>query len=85
MIRVVATAIMLLLALIAFRDDALGSGYIICAAFVLIAAVTWFKWAPIREAFRSAKDESDVPIIRLSSRIIGGMRRGEPARRASNA
>ena len=40
MIRVVATAIMLLLALIAFWDDALGSGYIICAAFVLIAAVT---------------------------------------------
>jgi hypothetical protein len=52
--------------------------------FVFVAAVTWFKWAAISEAFRSVKVESDVPIIRISSRIIGGMRPGQPTRRASN-
>ena len=88
--KLIATAIPLLLAFYAFWDDALGTGYLINPfgiIFLLLAAVTWFKWEAIREAFRPAKDESNIPIIRLASKIIGGMgsmRRAPPRRRSSS-
>ena len=83
--RFLATASMLLLAFGAFWIDAVGIGNSISVVLLFAAVVTWLKWPAIREGFRSVKDESDVPIIRLSSSIIGGMRRKEPDRRTSNA
>ena len=88
--KLIATTILLLLAFYALWGDALGTGYLINPfgiIFLLLAAVTWFKWEAVREAFRSAKDESDVPVIRLSSKVIGGMGsllRGPPRRRSSS-
>ncbi|MBV8492246.1 MAG: hypothetical protein JO162_02070 [Alphaproteobacteria bacterium] len=81
--RLLATITLLLLALGAFWGDALGEGYIVGAVFVCLSAATWVKWEAIRQAFRSAKDESDIPIIRLTSKAIGGMFRQEPLRRRS--
>jgi hypothetical protein len=83
--RFVATASIVLLAFGAFWIDAVGIGNSIAVVLVLVAAVTWFNWPIIEAAFRSVKDESDLPIIRLSSRIISGMRPAEPIRRSSNA
>jgi hypothetical protein len=88
--RVVTTTILLLLAFYAFWGDALGTGYLINPygiLFLFLAAGTWFKWEAIREAFSSAKDESDIPVIRLNSKIISGMGsmlRGPPRRRSSS-
>ena len=74
--KLTATTILLLLVFYAFWGDALGTGYLINPfgiIFLLLAAVTWFKWEAVREGFRSAKDESNIPIIRLNSKVIGGM------------
>jgi len=40
---------------------------------LLLAAIIWFKWDLVRDAFSSAKNESDMPIIRVGSNIINGM------------
>ena len=88
--KLIATTVLLLLALYAFWGNALGAGYLINPfgiLFLFLAAVTWFKWEAVREGFRSAKDESNIPIIRLSSKIIGGMGsmlRAPPRRRSSS-
>jgi hypothetical protein len=81
--RLLATMTISLLAFAASWGDALGEGYIIGAVFVCLAAATWLKWEAIGQAFRSARDESDIPIIRLTSKAIGGMFRQEPPRRHS--
>jgi hypothetical protein len=39
----------------------------------LFAALVWFGWQTIREAFKSVKDESNIPILRMGSTIIKGM------------
>jgi hypothetical protein len=88
--KLIATTVLLLLALYAFWGNALGAGYLINPfgiLFLFLAAVTWFKWEAIREGFRAAKDESNIPIIRLNSKVIGGMfsmRRAPPQRRSSS-
>ena len=88
--KLITTTILLLLAFVAFWGDALGTGYLINPfgiIFLFLAAGTWFKWEAIREAFSSAKDESDIPVIRLNSKIISGMSsmlRGPPRRRSSS-
>ena len=88
--KLIATTVLLLLALYAFWGNALGAGYLINPfgiLFLFLAAGTWFKWEAIREAFSSAKDESDIPVIRLNSKIISGMSsmlRGPPRRRSSS-
>ena len=88
--RVITTTILSLLAFYAFWGDALGTGYLINPygiLFLLLAAGTWFKWEAIREAFSSAKGESNIPVIRLNSKIISGMGsmlRGPPRRRSSS-
>jgi len=88
--KLIATTILLLLAFYAFWGNALGAGYLLNPfgiLFLFLAAVTWFKWEAVREGFRSAKDESNIPIIRLSSKIIGGMGsmlRAPPRRRSSS-
>jgi hypothetical protein len=68
--RLVATAILLVLAFDAFwRGNALGAGVInpFGILFLVIAGVTWFKWIAIKEAFRST--------VGLTDKIIGGMTR----------
>ena len=81
--KILATALMLALAFDAIWEDALGSGYIVGVVFLFLAGATWFKWEAIVEAFRSAKDESDIPIIRLASKVISGMSRQVQPRRHS--
>ena len=86
MSRVLATAILLILAAAACWGDALGAGYPINPfgmLFLFFAVVAWFKWQPIRDGFITAKGESDLPVIRLAAKIIEGMEtlRHGPARR----
>jgi len=86
--RSIATAIMLLLAFGAVFSNALGIGYPTAALLLLFAALVWFQWDVISEGFRSAKDESNVPILRMGAKIIGGMEfllHGSTRRRSSSA
>jgi len=77
--RLTVTAIMLLLAVAAYFSpsgcdncqETLGAPFGIF--FAVIAGVIWFGWDIIREGFDAAKGESQLPIIRLASKIIGGM------------
>jgi len=83
--KVIATAILLLLAFYAFWDDVLGAGNLFGILFLFFAAVAWHRWEVIREAFSAAKGESQLPTIWLSAKIIGGMqslRRGSQRRRS---
>jgi hypothetical protein len=73
-----ATIIVLFLGIYAFWADALGGGHFLNPsgiAFLVLAACVWFGWEPITAAFKSVRDESNIPIIRLGSAIIRGMRR----------
>lgn len=74
--RCVSTALVFLLALYAFWGNALGAGRIFNPfglLFLLFTYVIWFKWEIVRDAFASAKGESNVPIIRLGYNIIEGL------------
>jgi hypothetical protein len=73
--RVSVTLIALLLAGYAFWGEAMGmgSGYIFGIMFLLLAALIWFRWEPICEAFRAAQEQSDGSGIRLGSVIMKGM------------
>ena len=87
--RVITTAILLLLAFYAFWGNALGAGRInpFGILFLVFAAVAWLKWEVIRDGFSTAKGESQLPIIRLAAKIIGGMetlRHGSPRQRSSS-
>jgi hypothetical protein len=88
--KLTATTILLLLALYAFWGDALGTGYLINPfgiIVLLLAALTWFKWEAVREAFRPAKDESNISTIDAIAGQLAGMfsKRQEPARRRSSS
>src|SRR5215470_9018291 len=82
-IRVFTTIVLAVLGIYAFWGDVLGGGHVLNPfgiLFLLLATLTWFGWGPISEGFKSAKNESDLPISRLGSTIIKGMRvsrRGE--------
>jgi len=83
--RVLVTAIPLLLALYGFWGDILGAGHVLNpfgVLFLLLGALVWFAWEPIREGFWAAKNESEIPISRLGATIIRGMRRVRPRRRS---
>ena len=87
--RLMATTILLLLAFYAFWDNVLDAGRInfFGILFLFFAAMAWFKWEAILDAFSAVKGESELPIIRLASKIIGGMRtlgHGPPRRPPSN-
>jgi hypothetical protein len=74
--RISVTTIVLLLAAGAFWSNALGAGQMFNPVGILLLGLSffiWSGWATIRDAFISAKDESNVPIIRLGSAIIRGM------------
>jgi hypothetical protein len=87
--RIVVTSAILLLGIYAFWGDALGGGPILNLPFgiifVLLAAFIWFKWGSIRENFKSAKNESEIPIIRLNAPLIKGMFKRMDRRRSSSA
>ena len=74
--RVLVTFVAAALGIYAFWGDAMGQGHVLNPfgiLFLLLAALIWFRWGPIREGFKSVKDESDIPISRLGSTIIKGM------------
>jgi energy-coupling factor transporter transmembrane protein EcfT len=74
--RIFVTAIVFLLAVGAFWGDALGAGHVFNPFGILLLGLglfIWFGWSTVHDAFISAKDESNVPIIRLGSAIIRGM------------
>jgi len=85
--RIFTTTIATLLGVYAFWANILGAGHFLNPfgiMFLLLAGLIWFAWEPIREGFRSAKNESDIPISRLGSTIVKGMLgigRGEHPRR----
>jgi len=85
--RVFATTIATLLGVYAFWADMLGAGHFLNPfgiMFLLLAGLIWFAWEPIRDGFRSARNESEFPISRLGSTIVKGMlsmRRSEHPRR----
>jgi len=85
--RIFTTTIATLLGVYAFWANILGAGHFLNPfgiMFLLLAGLIWFAWEPIREGFRSAKNESEIPISRLGSTIVKGMLgigRGEHPRR----
>jgi len=87
-IRVIATVVMIALGIYAFWGDAMGQGRALNPfgiLFLFLAGLVWFGWEIIRDGFKSAKDESEMPILRLGSTIIKGMgssTRREPRRRS---
>lgn len=89
--RLITTAILLFLAFYAFWGNALGAGVVnpFGILFLVLAVAAWFKWEIIRDAFAAAKGESQMPIIRLSANMLGGlanMFRGDrPHRRSSSS
>src|SRR5262245_66451185 len=67
--RVFATTIATLLGVYAFWADMLGAGHFLNPfgiMFLLLAGLIWFAWEPIRDGFRSARNESELPISRLA-------------------
>jgi len=63
--RIVATAIVSILALGEFWWDTMGVGGILNPLgflFLLVAAIIWFEWDLIRDAFATAKNESNIPM-----------------------
>jgi hypothetical protein len=67
------TALLLLLAAGAVYSDPMGIGYQTGAALLLFAALAWFQWEVISAGFRAARNESNVPIIRLGAKAITGL------------
>jgi hypothetical protein len=75
--RVFATAATFGLAVVAFWSGALGGGHIANPVGIMLlfaAAVAWFAWPTIREGFKAARDESDLPVIRLAGSALAGLR-----------
>lgn len=85
--RVLVTLIMLFLAVYAFWSGAFGEGHFFNPFGILFLGLTvfvWFKWRSICGAFRSASEESNIPVIRMGSSIIDGMRRPLRTKRHSD-
>ena len=84
--RLSATLVMLLLAFLAFWNDALNTGYFATVTgflFLFLAVVIWFKWGTIGRIFNAA--EGNDPIIETASKVVGriGFRRPDPPSRHS--
>jgi len=80
--RLSAALVMLLLAFVAFSDDALNAGYFTTITgflFLFLAVLIWFKWGTIGRIFYAA--EGNDPIIETASKVVGrmGFRRHDPA------
>jgi hypothetical protein len=75
--RVIITALMLALAVGAFWANPLGGGPGVDPlgiVFLALIPLVWFAWPTVRAGFRSAKNESDLPIIRLAGTAMDGLR-----------
>ena len=86
-VRISTTLIIFGLGIDAFWSNALGAGHYFDpfgVLFLFVTALVWFAWKPISEAFKSVKDESDIPIIRMGSKIIAGMTSPPPTHRHSD-
>ena len=80
------TGLFVLLALGAVYTDPMSIGYQTGLLLLLFAALAWFQWDAISTGFRAAKDESNIPIIRLGAKALGGLAslmRGSSPRRSS--
>jgi len=67
---------MFALALDAFWNNALGAGHLFNPfgiMFLLLGVVVWFAWRPLHDGFVSAKNESELPIIRMEAKIVEGI------------
>ena len=63
--RIFVTLLMLFLTVYAFWGNAFDEGHFFSPLGILFLALTiviWFKWEIIRDAFRTAKNESTLPI-----------------------
>ena len=81
-IRVLITAVALLLAGYAFWDGALSGGHVLNSfgiLFLFLSGAVWFGWERIREIFRSTRDESVIPTI-----VKGIGKRAPPPRQSSS-
>lgn len=84
--KILTTLIMFGLAVNAFWSNALGAGHFFNPfgiLFLFLTALVWFAWDTISDAFKSVKDESHIPILRMGSKIIAGMASPQPKRRDS--
>ncbi|HML10456.1 MAG TPA: hypothetical protein VK432_06305 [Stellaceae bacterium] len=81
------TALLVVLGLVAVYSDVLNIGYQTGLLFLFFAVLMWFQWEVISEGFRTAKDESNIPIIRMGAKGISGLVslfHGPPRRRSSS-
>ena len=72
--RLLATLVMLVLALVAFSDNALNTGYFTTVTgflFLLLAGAIWFKWGTIGRIFNAG--EGNDPIIETASKVVDRM------------
>jgi hypothetical protein len=88
--KIFVTLVIFFLAVYAFWCNAFEEGHFFNPfgiLFLVLAVLVWFGWRPICGAFRSAKAESALPILpitRLGSSIIEGMRTPPGAHRHSD-
>jgi hypothetical protein len=83
--RMLVTAVVPLLALGAFWGNALDAGRFFNPFGILLlflAVVVWLMSVPLRDGFIAAKNESNIPIIRMGSAIIRVLR---PSQRRSTS
>jgi RsiW-degrading membrane proteinase PrsW (M82 family) len=74
--RILTTLIIFGLAVNAFWSNAFGEGHLFNPfgiLFLFLAAIVWFAWDTITEAFKSVTGESYIPILRMGAKIISGM------------
>ena len=79
-IRLLITAMALLLAGYAFWDGALSSGHVLNPfgiMFLFLSGAVWLGWKRILEIFRSTRDEPVIPTI------VKGMGKRAPPPRQS--
>ena len=82
-IRALITGMALLLAGYAFWDGALSGGHVLNPfgiLFLFLSGAVWRGWKPIREIFRSTRDESVIPTI-----VKGIGKRTSPPRQSSSS
>ena len=82
-IRVLITAMALLLAGYAFWDGALSGGHVLNPfgiMFLFLSGAVWLGWKRILEIFRSTKDESVIPTI-----VTGIRKSASPSRQSSSS
>ena len=78
---------MFVLAIYAFWNNEFEEGHFFNPfgiLFLMLTIFIWFKWKLICNAFRSAQEESNIPVIRMGSSIIDGMRRPPRTHRHSD-